>query len=75
MSPESTSPLLLSLLPGPELVEVARYDSNTPHTCTVIAVLPTGGVVDVSYGYPISFNRSVECALAIHSPFNKEKLP
>jgi hypothetical protein len=74
MSRESTAPLLLSVLPNAELVEVARYDSNTPQTCTVIAVLSNGAVVDVSYGYPISFNRCVECALTIHSPFQKREL-
>ena len=63
----NTSPLLLSLA-GSEPVEVTRHDSNTPHTVTVIVVLPTGGVVDVSYGYPISFNRAFECAIAIHAP-------
>lgn len=63
----STSPLLL-FLAGGDLVEVVRHNSNTPHTVTVIVVLPTGGVVDVSYGYPISFNRAFECALAIHAP-------
>lgn len=64
----STSPLLLSLVAGADPVEVVRYDSSTPHTVTVIVVLPTGGVVDVSYGYPISFNRAFECAIAIHAP-------
>ena len=63
----STSPLLLSLA-GSVPVEVTRHDSNTPHTVTVIVVLPTGGVIDVSYGYPISFNRAFECAIAIHAP-------
>ena len=53
----STSPLLLSLAGG-DLVEIVRH----------IVVLPTGGVVDVSYGYPISFNRAFECAIAIHAP-------
>lgn len=64
----STSPLLLSLAGVAEPVEVPRHDADTPHTVTVIVVLPTGSVVDVSYGYPISFNRAFECAIAIHAP-------
>ena len=59
--------LLLSLA-GSVPVEVSRHDSRYPHSTTVIVVLPTGGVVDISYGYPLGFNRSVECALAIHAP-------
>jgi hypothetical protein len=65
--PTPTSPLSLSL-GGSEPVEFPRFDSSTPNTVTVLAVLPHGAVVDISYGYPISFNRAMECALAIHAP-------
>lgn len=63
----STSPLTLSLgNAAPTAFE--RYDTASPHATTVLVVLPHGAVVDVSYGYPLSFNRAVECALAIHAP-------